>query len=144
MPAACSLTRMIERLLLAPCCCFYGQQTSDWGRTANPEYIVVASAEVSDLIAGAEIISNDQLLTPKSEPDLTVDLSNCVIDVSSRCDLSLGARDTVEPAVEKLTDKFQLDLSLVAHDTVEPAIEKSQKNIVLNLICMICIICMCA
>jgi len=37
-------------------------------------------------------------LTPKSEPDLTVDLSNCVIDVSSRCDLSLAARDTVEPA----------------------------------------------
>ena len=42
------------------------------------------------------------------------------------------------PAAEKLTDKFQLDLSLVARDTVELAIEKSQKNIVLNLICMIC------
>ena len=68
-----------------------------------------------------------------------MDFSNCVIDVSSRCDLSLAARDTVEPAVEKLTDKFQLDLSLVARDTVEPVIEKSQKNIVLNLICMICL-----
>ena len=44
-----------------------------------------------------------------------MDLNNCVIDVSSRCDLSLAARDTVEPAVEKLTDKSQLDLSLVAH-----------------------------
>ena len=32
---------------------------------------------------------------PKSEPDLTVDLNNCVIDVSSRCDLSLATRDTV-------------------------------------------------
>ena len=67
-----------------------------------------------------------------------MDVSNCVIDVSSRCDLSLAARDTVEPAVEKLTDKFQVDLSLVARETVEPAIENSQKNIVLNLICMIC------
>ena len=44
-----------------------------------------------------------------------MDLSNGVIDVSSRC-----------------------DLSLVARDIVEPDIEKSQKNIVLNLICMIC------
>ena len=77
-------------------------------------------------------------MTPTSEPDLTVDLSNCVIDVSSRCDLSLTARDAVEPAVEKLTDKFQLDLSLVARDTVEPAFQKSQKNVVLNLISMIC------
>ena len=64
-----------------------------------------------------------------------MDLSNWGNDVSSRCDLSLAARDTVEPAVEKLTDKSQLDLSLVARDTVELAIEKSQ-NIVLNLICM--------
>ena len=64
-----------------------------------------------------------------------MDLNNCVIDVSSRCDLSLAARDTVEPAVEKLTDKSQLDLSLVARDTVEPAIEKGQKNIVLH-VCM--------
>ena len=126
MPAACSVTRMMERLLLAPCCFCYGQRTSDWGRTANPEYTVLTSAEVTDLIAGVEIITNDQgnrttlslppsrLLTPKSEPGLKVDLSNCVIDVSSRCDLSLAARDTVEPAVEK-----------------------SRKNIVLNLICMI-------
>ena len=34
---------------------------------------------------------------PKSEPDLTVDLNNCVIDASSRCGLSLAARVTVEP-----------------------------------------------
>ena len=37
----------------------------------------------------------------------------CVIDVSSGCDLSLVARDTVAPAVEKLTDTpdefFDLD-----------------------------------
>ena len=65
--------------------------------------------------------SGRYLSFPKSEPDLTVDLSNCVIDVSSRCDLSLTARDTVEPA-DELTDKFQLDLSLVARDTVEPAL----------------------
>ena len=64
-----------------------------------------------------------------------MDLSNCVIDVSSRCDLSLAARDTVELAFEKLTDKSLLDLSLATRDTVEPAIEQSQKNIVLNLIC---------
>ena len=55
-----------------------------------------------------------------------MDLSNCASDVSSSCDLSLAARDTVELAVEKLTDKSQLDLSLVARDTVESAIEKSQ------------------
>ena len=67
-----------------------------------------------------------------------MDSGNCVVHVSSRCDLSLAARDTVEPAVEKLTDKFQLDLSLVARDTVKCAIEKSQKKTVLNLICMIC------
>merc|ERR1712012_1205266 len=37
-------------------------------------------------------------LFPKSEPDLTVDLNNCVLDASSRCGLSLAARVTVEPA----------------------------------------------
>ena len=42
------------------------------------------------------------------EPDLTVDLSNCVIDVISKCVLSLAACDTVVPAFEKLTVKFQL------------------------------------
>ena len=42
--------------------------------------------------------SGRYLLFPKSEPDLTVDLSNCVIDASSRCGLSLAARVTVEPA----------------------------------------------
>jgi len=88
---------------------------------------VLTSAEVTDLIAGVEIVANDQgnrstlslspsrthLLFSKSELDLTMDLSNCVIDVSSRCDLSLAARDTVESAIGK-----------------------SQKNIVMNLICM--------
>jgi len=43
--------------------------------------------------------SGRYLLFPKSEPDLTVDLNNCVIDASSRCGLSLAARVTVEPAV---------------------------------------------
>ena len=82
---------------------------------------MLTSAEVTDLIVtdANRVWSGKYLLTPKSEPDLAVDLSNCVIDVSSRCDLSLAARDTVEPAVEK-----------------------SQKNIVLNLICVVCIICM--
>ena len=42
--------------------------------------------------------SGRYLLFPKSEPDLTVDLKNCVIDASSRCGLSLAARFTVEPA----------------------------------------------
>ena len=42
--------------------------------------------------------SGRYLLFPKSEPDLTVDLNNCVIDASSRCGLSLAARVTVEPA----------------------------------------------
>ena len=37
-------------------------------------------------------------LFPKSEPDLTVDLNNCVIDASSRCGLSLAARVTVQLA----------------------------------------------
>ena len=35
-----------------------------------------------------------------------MDLSNCVVDVSSRCDLSLAARDTVEPAVEKSQEEL--------------------------------------
>ena len=39
-------------------------------------------------------------------------------------DLSLVARDSVEPVVEKLKDKFNLDLSLGARDTVEPVVEK--------------------
>ena len=73
-----------------------------------------------------------QLLAPKPA------LDQIKVHLHSRTSLSLAARDTVEPAVEKLTDKFQLDLSLVARDTVEPVIEKSQKNIVPNLICMIC------
>ena len=38
------------------------------------------------------------------EPDLTVDLRNCGIDVSLRCGPSLAVRVTVAPAVEKLTD----------------------------------------
>ena len=38
------------------------------------------------------------LLFPKSEPDLAVDLNNCVIDASSRCGLYLAARVTVEAA----------------------------------------------
>ena len=42
--------------------------------------------------------SGRYLFFPKSEPDLTVDLNNCVIDASSRCGLSLAARVTVEPA----------------------------------------------
>ena len=42
--------------------------------------------------------SGRYLLFPKSEPDLTVDLNNCVIDASSKCGLSLAARVTVEPA----------------------------------------------
>ena len=42
--------------------------------------------------------SGRYLLFLKSEPDLTVDLNNCVIDVSPRCSLSLAARVTVEPA----------------------------------------------
>jgi len=128
----------MECLLLAPCCCVHGQRTFYWGRTANLVYTVLTSAKGTDLIAGVEIVANDQgnrttlslspsrtptefglesisFLTPKSEPDLTVDLRNCVVDVSSRCDLSLAARDTVEPVIKK-----------------------SQKNIVLKLICMIC------
>ena len=35
---------------------------------------------------------------------LTVDLSTYVVDVYSRCGPSLAARDTVAPAVEKMTD----------------------------------------
>jgi len=42
--------------------------------------------------------SGRYLLFPKSEPDLTVDFTNCVIDAPLRCSLSLAARVTVEPA----------------------------------------------
>ena len=81
---------------------------------------MLTSAEVTDLIAGVENIANYRvksydfkfvaftdiyrvwsgkyLLTPKSEPDLTVDLTNCVIAAPPRCSLSLAARVTVEPA----------------------------------------------
>ena len=41
-------------------CRLYGQRTTDWGRTANPENTVLTSAEVTDLIAGVEIIANDK------------------------------------------------------------------------------------
>ena len=51
-----------------------------------------------------------------------MDLRNCVIDVSPRCYLSLAARDTVAPAVEKLTDTSSL--SRAARVTVEPAVDK--------------------
>ena len=51
------------------------------------------------------------LLPHASEPDLTVDLRNYGIDVSSGCVLSLVARDTVATAVEKLTDKFTCSVS---------------------------------
>ena len=66
-----------------------------------------------------------------SEQDLTVDLSNYAIDVSSRCGPSLAARDTVEPA--DLTVDLSncviyvssgCGLSLVARDTVALAVEK--------------------
>ena len=57
-----------------------------------------------------------------SEQDLSVDLSKYVIDVYSRCGPSLAARDTVAPAVEKLTDTSSL--SRAARVTVEPAVEK--------------------
>ena len=40
-------------------------------------------------------------------------MSNCVMDVSSRCGPCLVARDSVAPAVEKLTDKF-VDLDNLA------------------------------
>ena len=43
-------------------------------------------------------------LVSTGEPDLTVELSICAIDVTSKCGLSLAARVTVEPAVEKLTN----------------------------------------
>jgi len=42
--------------------------------------------------------SGRYLLFPKSEPDLTVDLTNYVIDAPLRCSLSLAAHVTVEPA----------------------------------------------
>ena len=56
--------------------------------------------------------SGRYLLFPKSEPDLTVDLNNCVIDASSRCGLSLAARVTVEPAIEKsqINNRAELEL----------------------------------
>ena len=38
----------------------YGQRTSDWGRTANPEYNVLTTAEVTDLITGIKIKAYDQ------------------------------------------------------------------------------------
>ena len=38
-------------------------------------------------------------LFPKSAADLTVELSICAIDVTSKCGLYLAVRDTVEPAV---------------------------------------------
>ena len=64
--------------------------------------------------------SGRYLLFPKREPDLTAELTNCVIDVPTRFSLSLAARVTVEPA---------------GHSGA--CIEKSQKNIVLNLVCML-------
>ena len=79
---------------------------------------MLTTAEVTDLIAGVEILRITRypydfifvtftdllgsvwcLLFPKSAPDLTVELSICAIDVTSKCGLFLAARDTVEPAV---------------------------------------------
>ena len=80
-------------------------------------------AKVTDTIDGVEIVANNQgnratsYLSPSwmyrvwsviscfpRVSQTLVDLNNNVIDVSSGCDLSLVARDTEAPAVEKLTD----------------------------------------
>ena len=50
------------------------------------------------LVTIYRVWSGRYLLFLKSEPDLTVDFNNCVIDASSRCGLSLAARVTVELA----------------------------------------------
>ena len=57
-------------------------------------YIVTFHGYLSSLVR-----FSCSLLFSKSEPDLTVEFSSCVIDVTSKCGLSLAARDTVEPAV---------------------------------------------
>ena len=90
-------------------CSFYGQRTSDWRCTTYcREHRVWRQPKFAFLEDGVEIIANDQgnrmtlsyvaftktyrvwsgkyLLFLKSEQDLTVDLCNCVIDVSSRWD----------------------------------------------------------
>ena len=61
MPAESSLNRIMESLPHSSSkkCRLYGQRTSDWERTANPENTVLKSAEVTDLIAGVEILAND-------------------------------------------------------------------------------------
>ena len=97
MPDTWSLTRFFES--------FYGQRTSDWGRTANPKstcwrqpkfliwcwswnYCIWPGKSYDFKFVAFTDTHRDLvwmiLLTPKSEPDLTVDSSNWVIGVHSK------------------------------------------------------------
>ena len=62
---------------------------NDWVKLYNFKFVAYTDI-LEFVLAGISF--------PKSEPHLTVDLNNCVIDASSRCGLSLAARVTVEPA----------------------------------------------
>ena len=56
MPAACSMTRFLgayaARSVLL---CFPGIER-EWGRTANPEYNVLTTAEVTDMLPELKLI----------------------------------------------------------------------------------------
>ena len=94
--AACSLTRVSylstgsEHLKGTYC------ESREYRVGASPKFIYnfkfVAYTDIYRVWSGR------YLLFAKSEPDLTVDLNNCVIAAPPRCSLSLAARVTVEPA----------------------------------------------
>ena len=116
MQAACSLTRTWSKAA-APRSRVTGSE--HLGTHSESRDTVWTPAKVTDLIAGVEILRITRefvrlyichlhgypsssvwcLLFSKSAPDLTVELSICATDVTSKCGLYFAARDTVEPAV---------------------------------------------
>ena len=115
MLAACSLTQTWSKAP-APRCRVTGSE--HLGTHSESRDTVWTPAEDTDLIAGVEILRITKeivrlyichfhgypsslvwyLLFPKNAPDLS-GIEFCAIDVTSKCGLSLAARDTVEPEV---------------------------------------------
>jgi len=114
MPAACSLTRIWSVCFPLRAAASTGSEHLIVTHCESREHCVDASRSlifwVIELKSGKSydfkfvtftdtyrVWSGRCLLFPKSEPDLTVDLSNCVIDVSSRFCLLLHATQWSRP-----------------------------------------------
>ena len=121
MPAACSLTRMMEPshpgsalpLLRAANICLGKQSEPREDRVDASRVFAIDQGTFTLLLSWTSIKLGLISLVSTSEPDLTVELIICAIDATSKCGLFLAARDIVDPDVN-----FEMCLSLVARDTV--------------------------